>query len=125
MGCRDRNGPPVLMGARSAAFRSVVTADADGSLILVDLDATIVVLQPGRRRPPPLEKTYRFHPLAAFAGHGADAGGSRWPSRHGAGTRVKYRQRAHRGGRARARAAAALPEAAVLIRTNSAAPTTS
>ena len=49
---------------------------ADGSLIPVDLDATIVLAHSEKEKAAPTwKKTYGFHPLAAFADHGAGAGG--------------------------------------------------
>jgi hypothetical protein len=49
---------------------------ADGALIPVDLDATIVVAHSEKEKAAPTwKKTYGFHPLAAFADHGAGAGG--------------------------------------------------
>ena len=49
---------------------------ADGGLIPVDLDATIVVAHSEKEKAAPTwKKTYGFHPLAAFADHGAGAGG--------------------------------------------------
>jgi hypothetical protein len=49
---------------------------ADGSLIPVDIDATIVVAHSEKEKAAPTwKKTYGFHPLAAFADHGAGAGG--------------------------------------------------
>ena len=49
---------------------------ADGSLIPVDLDATIVLAHSGKEKAAPTwKKTFGFHPLAAFADHGAGAGG--------------------------------------------------
>ena len=49
---------------------------ADGSLIPVDLDATIVLAHSEKgKAAPTLKKTFGFHPLAAFADHGAAAGG--------------------------------------------------
>ena len=55
---------------------------ADGSLIPVDIDATIVIAHSEKEKAAPTwKKTYGFHPLAAFADHGAGGGrGSRWPS---------------------------------------------
>ena len=53
----------------------------DGSLILVDIDATIVTAHSEKEKAAPTwKKTYGFHHLAAFADHGAGAGGSRWRS---------------------------------------------
>jgi Transposase DDE domain group 1 len=49
---------------------------ADGSLILVDIDATIVIAHSGKEKAAPTwKKTFGFHPLAAFADHGDGAGG--------------------------------------------------
>jgi hypothetical protein len=49
---------------------------ADGSLVAVDIDATIVVAHSEKEKAAPTwKKTYGFHPLAAFADHGAGAGG--------------------------------------------------
>jgi Transposase DDE domain group 1 len=49
---------------------------ADGDLIPVDLDATIVVAHSEKEKAAPTwKKTFGFHPLAAFADHGAGAGG--------------------------------------------------
>ena len=49
---------------------------ADGSLVTVDLDATIVLAHSEKEKAAPTwKKTYGFHPLAAFADHGAGAGG--------------------------------------------------
>jgi hypothetical protein len=49
---------------------------ADGSLIPVDMDATIVLAHSEKEKAAPTwKKTYGFHPLAAFADHGAGAGG--------------------------------------------------
>ena len=49
---------------------------ADGSLIPVDLDATIVLAHSEKEKAAPTwKKTFGFHPLAAFADHGSGAGG--------------------------------------------------
>jgi Transposase DDE domain group 1 len=49
---------------------------ADGSLVVVDLDATIVAAHSEKENAAPTwKKTFGFHPLAAFADHGAGAGG--------------------------------------------------
>jgi hypothetical protein len=53
---------------------------ADGSLIPVDIDATIVIGLEKEQAAATWKKTFGFHPLAAFAGHGGGAGGNRWPS---------------------------------------------
>jgi hypothetical protein len=49
---------------------------ADGQLITVDLDATIVLAHSEKEKAAATwKKTFGFHPLAAFADHGAGAGG--------------------------------------------------
>jgi Transposase DDE domain group 1 len=49
---------------------------ADGNLIPVDIDATIVLAHSEKEKAAATwKKTYGFHPLAAFADHGAGAGG--------------------------------------------------
>jgi hypothetical protein len=49
---------------------------ADGSLVAVDIDATIVLAHSEKEKAAPTwKKTFGFHPLAAFADHGAGAGG--------------------------------------------------
>ena len=49
---------------------------ADGDLIVVDLDATIVTAHSEKEQATPTwKKTFGFHPLTAFADHGAGGGG--------------------------------------------------
>ena len=49
---------------------------AGGSLVTVDIDATIVLAHSEKEKAAPTwKKTFGFHPLAAFADHGAGAGG--------------------------------------------------
>jgi Transposase DDE domain group 1 len=49
---------------------------ADGSLIPLDIDATIVLAHSEKEKAAPTwKKTYGFHPLAAFADHGTGASG--------------------------------------------------
>jgi hypothetical protein len=49
---------------------------ADGSLIPVDIDATVVAAHSEKENAAPTwKKTFGFHPLAAFADHGAGAAG--------------------------------------------------
>ena len=49
---------------------------ADGNLIPVDIDATIVLAHSEKEKAAPTwKKTFGFHPLAAFADHGAGGGG--------------------------------------------------
>jgi len=86
---------------------------ADGSLIPLDIDATIVIAHTEKGKAAlTWKKTFGFHPLAAFADHGAGARGAaghlaaRWERR------VEHRGRAHRGDQARAGATAPPPAAA-------------
>jgi DDE family transposase len=49
---------------------------ADGELITIDIDATIVIAHSEKEQAAPTwKKTFGFHPLTAFADHGPDAGG--------------------------------------------------
>jgi len=49
---------------------------ADGGLVTVDLDATIVIAHSEKDQAAPTwKKTFGFHPLAAFADHGAEGSG--------------------------------------------------
>jgi hypothetical protein len=49
---------------------------ADGGLVTVDLDATIVTAHSEKEKAAPTwKKTFGFHPLTAFADHGGGAGG--------------------------------------------------
>jgi hypothetical protein len=71
-----------IRGARAAARERAwsLAGDrapgADGSLIPVDIDATIVLAHSEKEQAAPTwKKTFGFHPLAAFADHGAAAGG--------------------------------------------------
>jgi hypothetical protein len=49
---------------------------AEGGLVLVDIDATIVTAHSVKERATPTwKKTFGFHPLAAFADHGAEGSG--------------------------------------------------
>jgi Transposase DDE domain group 1 len=49
---------------------------ADGSPVVVDIDATIVTAHTEKQQAAPTwKKTFGFHPLAAFADHGTGAGG--------------------------------------------------
>ncbi len=60
---------------------------ADGSLIPVDIDATIVIAHSEKEKAAPTwKKTFGFHPLAAFADHGA--GGGRGSAGHHAAARA-------------------------------------
>ena len=79
------DGPRALRAIRKAraaareqawALAGERAPGADGSLIPVDIDATIVLAHSEKEKAAPTwKKTYGFHPLAAFADHGAGAGG--------------------------------------------------
>ena len=61
---------------RAWALAGNAAPGADGSLIPVDIDATIVLAHSEKEKAAPTwKKTFGFHPLAAFADHGAGAGG--------------------------------------------------
>jgi hypothetical protein len=61
---------------RAWALASDGAPGADGSLIPVDTGATIVTAHSEKEQAAPTwKKTFGFHPLAAFADHGARAGG--------------------------------------------------
>ena len=50
--------------------------DADGELIPIDLDATIVIAHSDKEQATPTwKKTFGFHPMTAFVDHGADGTG--------------------------------------------------
>ena len=78
-------GPRALRAIRKARAAArerawALAGDAapgrDGSLIPVDIDATIVLAHSEKEKAAPTwKKTFGFHPLAAFADHGAGAGG--------------------------------------------------
>jgi hypothetical protein len=73
---------------------------ADGSLIPADIDATIVLAHSEKEQAAPTwKKTFGFHPLAAFAGHGAGAGGEALaillrPGNAGSSTAVEHTEAA-------------------------------
>jgi hypothetical protein len=79
------DGPRALRAIRAAraaarerawALAGERAPGAGGSLIPVDLDATIVLAHSEKEKAAPTwKKTFGFHPLAAFADHGAGAGG--------------------------------------------------
>ena len=49
---------------------------ADGGLVAVDLDATIVIAHSAKEQAAPTwKKTFGFHPMTAFADHGACGNG--------------------------------------------------
>jgi hypothetical protein len=67
-----------IRGARAAARRrawelaGTAAPGADGGLVTVDLDATIVIAHSEKENAAPTwKKTFGFHPLCAFADHGA------------------------------------------------------
>ena len=61
---------------------------ADGALIPVDIDATIVIAHSDKEKAAPTwKKTYGLHPLTAFADHGSEAAGE------AAGHRAEARER--------------------------------
>jgi hypothetical protein len=79
------DGPRALRAIRAAraaarerawALAGERAPGAGGSLIPVDLDATIVLAHSEKEKAAPTwKKTFGFHPLAAFADHGSGAGG--------------------------------------------------
>ncbi len=79
------DGPRALRAIRKAraaarerawALAGERAPGADGALIPVDIDATIVVAHSEKEKAAPTwKKTFGFHPLAAFADHGAGGGG--------------------------------------------------
>jgi hypothetical protein len=61
---------------RAWALAGDAAPGADGSPVVVDIDATIVTAHTDKQQAAPTwKKTFGFHPLAAFADHGAGAGG--------------------------------------------------
>jgi hypothetical protein len=78
-------GPRALRAIRKAraaarerawALGGDAAPGAGGGLVTVDLDATIVTAHSEKEQAAPTwKKTFGFHPLAAFADHGAGAGG--------------------------------------------------
>jgi Transposase DDE domain group 1 len=75
-----------IRGARAAgrgrawALAGDDAPGAGGSLIPVDIDATIVTAHSGKEKAAPTwKKSFGFHPLAAFADHGAGGAAKRWP----------------------------------------------
>jgi hypothetical protein len=71
----------VIRGARAAARQRAwelagdAAPGADGGLITVDIDATIVTSCSEKDRAAPTCKTYGFHPLTVFADHGPQGSG--------------------------------------------------
>jgi Transposase DDE domain group 1 len=78
-------GPRALRAIRKAraaarerawALAGGAAPGADAGLVTVDIDATIVTAHSEKEKAAPTwKKTFGFHPLAAFADHGAGAGG--------------------------------------------------
>ena len=71
-----------VRGARAAAREQAwalagdAAPGADGALVTVDLDATIVIAHSEKEQAAPTwKKTFGFHPMTAWAGHGADGNG--------------------------------------------------
>lgn len=61
---------------RAWALAGNAAPGAGGALVTVDIDATIVTAHSEKEQAAPTwKKTFGFHPLAAFADHGAGAGG--------------------------------------------------
>jgi hypothetical protein len=78
-------GPRALKAVRAAraaarerawALAGDAAPGADGGLVTVDLDATIVIAHSEKQEASPTwKKTYGFHPMAAFADHGESGNG--------------------------------------------------
>lgn len=61
---------------RAWALAGEAAPGADGGLVTVDLDATIVISHSEKEQASPTwKKTFGFHPMTAFAGHGASGNG--------------------------------------------------
>jgi hypothetical protein len=61
---------------RAWALGGDAAAGADGGLVTVDLDATIVIAHSGKQQAAPTwKKTFGFHPMTAWADHGAAGNG--------------------------------------------------
>jgi Transposase DDE domain group 1 len=85
IGALAADGPRALRAIRKAraaarerawALAGERAPGADGSLVPVDVDATIVLAHSEKEQAAPTwKKTFGFHPLTAFADHGAGAGG--------------------------------------------------
>jgi hypothetical protein len=85
IGALAAEGPRALRAIRQAraaarerawALAGDAAPGAGGSLIAVDVGATVVLAHSEKEKAAPAwKKTFGFHPLAAFADHGAEAGG--------------------------------------------------
>ena len=84
---------------RAWALAGDAAPGADGGLIPVDIDATIVTACSEKEQAAPTwKKTFGFHPLAVFADHGAEGAGRAAGHRAAARQRrVQHRRRPHRG----------------------------
>jgi hypothetical protein len=61
---------------RAWALAGDAAPGADGGLVTVDLDATIVIAHSEKQQAAPTwKKTFGFHPMTAWADHGADGNG--------------------------------------------------
>jgi len=79
------DGPRALKAIRAAraaarerawALAGDAAPGADGGLVTVDIDATVVIAHSEKEQAAPTwKKTFGFHPLAAFADHGAEGSG--------------------------------------------------
>ncbi len=84
---------------RAWALAGDAAPGADGGLVTVDIDATIVTSRSEKDQAAPTwKKTFGFHPLTVFADHGAGgirraAGDLAAPGQR----RVEHRRRPHRG----------------------------
>ncbi len=98
---------------RAWALAGDAAPGADGGLVTVDLDATIVIAHSEKQQAAPTwKKTFGFHPMTAFADHGAGGNGEPLAIVLRAGKRrVEHRRRPHRGRPARAGPAAPSPAA--------------
>ena len=61
---------------RAWALAGGAAPGAEGGLVTVDLDATIVIAHSEKQEAAPTwKKTFGFHPMTALADHGADGNG--------------------------------------------------
>src|SRR6202034_635753 len=61
---------------RAWALAGSAAPGADGGLVTIDLDATIVIAHSEKEQAAPTwKKTFGFHPMTAWADHGQDGGG--------------------------------------------------
>src|ERR1700728_786882 len=89
---------------RAWALAGDAAPGAGGGPVVIDLDATIVIAHSEKEQAAPTwKKTFGFHPMTAWADHGAGHRAPPWQRR------VEHRRRPHRGGPAGPGAAAAPP----------------